>query len=191
MNGGNNFRLTSPLNSHNDNKRIDRGEWAGQRVEIHPLLLASYTCDDYRPSTRASLDFKCVQNLQVCTDVWWRGHETALRSSPPGPKPALGITKHQSETPGNTSTLNVNSALLKKTCMKMSTNINQIPIKTQKMQFPPFIWANIRNLTCYGVPLSESKAAQMGLLERLNSGSNKGCLGTIFNLLLILKCLTF
>ena len=43
------------------------------------------------------------------------------------------------------------------------------------MQFPPFIWANIRNLTCYGVLLSESKAAQMGLLERLNSGSSKGC----------------
>ena len=43
------------------------------------------------------------------------------------------------------------------------------------MQFPPFIWANIQNLTCYGVLLSESKAAQMGLLERLNSGSNKGC----------------
>ena len=61
--------------------------------------------------------------------------------------------------------------------VKMSTNINQIPIKTQKlqkMQFPPFIWANIRNLTCYGVLLSESKAAQMGLLERLNSGSSKG-----------------
>ena len=62
--------------------------------------------------------------------------------------------------------------------VKMPTNINQIPIKTQKMQkmpFPPFIWANIRNLTCYGVPLSESKAAQMGLLERLNSSSSKGC----------------
>ena len=46
--------------------------------------------------------------------------------------------------------------------------------KIAKMQFPPFIWANIQNLTCYGVLLSESKAAQMGLLERLNSGSNKG-----------------
>ena len=31
--------------------------------------------DDYRPSTRVTLDFKCVQNLQVCTDVWWQGHE--------------------------------------------------------------------------------------------------------------------
>ena len=58
------FRCIFDLNAQNDNKRIDRGEWAGQRVEIHPLLPASYTCGDYRPSTRASLDFKCV--CRIC-----------------------------------------------------------------------------------------------------------------------------
>ena len=57
------LRCIFDLNAHNDNKRIDREEWARQRAEIHPLLPA-YTCDDYRPSTRASLDFKCV--CRIC-----------------------------------------------------------------------------------------------------------------------------
>ena len=82
------FRCIFDVNAHNDNKRIDRGDWAGQKVEIHPLLPASYTCGDYRPSTRASLDFKCV--CRICKFARMSGGEAMkLPYVPPPPAPNL------------------------------------------------------------------------------------------------------